>query len=140
MATSYTAQPKPDHGFFMKTAIAMAVIIVLGFSTQLAMGRSTFAVPLMLHLHALVFFGWTLLFVVQTALVGRSSARLHKRLGWVGAVWATAVVLLGIYTTVMMVRRGAAPFFFTPSYFLYRRRSTPESLRGRSFLQTVIET
>ncbi|MDD1453303.1 hypothetical protein NHF48_023905 [Sphingomonas sp. H160509] len=28
-------------------------------------------------------------------------------------------MLLGIYTTVMMVGRGAAPFFFTPSYFLY---------------------
>jgi hypothetical protein len=66
-----------------------------------------------------VFFGWTLLFVVQPALVGRSFARIHQRLGWVGASWARAVVLLEIYTTLMMVRRGAAPFFFTPSYFLY---------------------
>ncbi len=79
---------------------------------------TTFVVPLMLHLHALVFFGWTLLFVLQTALVGRSSARLHKRLGWIGAVWAATVVTLGLYTTIMMVSRGAAPFFFTPSYFL----------------------
>jgi hypothetical protein len=124
MATICTATPKPDHGFFMKTAIAMAIVIVLGFSTQLAMGRSTFAVPFMLHLHALVFFGWTVLFVVQTALVGRSSGRIHRRLGWVGAVWATAVVMLGLYTTVMMVGRGAAPFFFTPSYFLYMNSLT----------------
>jgi hypothetical protein len=124
MATTYSAPPKPDHGFFMKTAIAMAVVIVFGFSTQLAMGRSTFAVPFMLHLHALVFFGWTALFVVQTALVGRSSARLHKRLGWVGAVWTAAVVMLGLYTTIMMVGRGTAPFFFTPSYFLYMNSLT----------------
>ncbi|WP_294211908.1 hypothetical protein [uncultured Sphingomonas sp.] len=112
-------QPPVDQRLFLKLAIAMALVIVLGFSTQLAMGRSTFAMPVMVHVHALVFFGWTALFVVQTALVGRTAAPLHRRLGWLGAGWATAVVVIGLYTTAMMVRRGAAPFFFTPSYFLF---------------------
>ncbi|WP_129586220.1 hypothetical protein [Sphingomonas montana] len=97
----------------------MAITIVLGFATQLAMGRSSFSSPAILHVHALVFFGWTALFVLQTALAGRGTIALHRRLGWVGAAWATVVVMLGIYMTAMMVRRGAVPFFFTPAYFLF---------------------
>jgi uncharacterized membrane protein len=123
MATANAARAA-DHRLFFKLAVAMAIVIVLGFSTQLAMGRSTFAVPVMLHVHALVFFGWMLLFVVQTALVGSAVASTHRRLGWIGAIWAFVLVLLGIYTTVMMVRRGAAPFFFTPSYFLFMNSLT----------------
>lgn len=108
-----------DQRFFLKLAVAMAVVIVLGFSMQLAMGRSSFAVPPMVHVHALAFFGWTALFVMQSALVDRGSLALHRRLGWLASGWAAALLPLGIYMTVMMVRRGAAPFFFVPSYFLY---------------------
>ncbi len=105
--------------FFLKLAIAMAVVIFVGFSLQWVMGRSTFAVPVAVHVHALLFFGWTVLFVVQTAFAGRADRKLHRRLGWIGAGWAGAVVIVGVYTTAMMVRRGGAPFFFTPAYFLF---------------------
>ncbi len=105
--------------FFLKLAIAMAVVIFVGFSLQWVMGRSTFAVPVAVHVHALLFFGWTVLFVVQTAFAGRADRKLHRRLGWIGACWAGAVVIVGVYTTAMMVRRGGAPFFFTPAYFLF---------------------
>lgn len=108
-----------DQRLFLKLAIAMAVVIVIGFGTQLAMGRSGFAMPVAVHVHALVFFGWTVLFVVQTAFAGRRDMILHRRLGWIGAGWSAAVVIVGLYTTAMMVRRGATPFFFTPGYFLF---------------------
>ncbi|NJC35287.1 hypothetical protein GGR88_002801 [Sphingomonas jejuensis] len=119
MATVHVTRHANDHRLFLKLAIAMALVIVLGFSTQLAMGRSSFSAPVMVHVHAVAFFGWTVLFVVQTALVGSEARQLHRRLGWVGAGWAAAVVAIGLYTTVMMVRRGGAPFFFTPAYFLF---------------------
>jgi hypothetical protein len=120
MATLQAALPKVSGDrLFRNLAIAMAAVVVAGFSMQLAMGRSTFAAPVVLHVHAAVFFGWTALFVLQTMLVDRGSLALHRRLGWLGAGWAAAVVLLGSYVTVMTVRRGGAPFFFTPSYFLF---------------------
>lgn len=107
-----------DTKLFLWLAIAMASVIVFGFSLQLAMGRSTFAVPVYVHLHALIFFGWTTLFVLQTALISSGNRALHRRLGWVGAGWAAAVVLMGTLTTILSVRAGRTPFFFTPAYFI----------------------
>ena len=46
----------------------MAAVIVAGFSLNLALGRSTFAVPVIYHVHAVTFFAWTGLFVLQTRL------------------------------------------------------------------------
>lgn len=116
------AGPRPGYGrddrFFLTMAIAMALTIVAGFSVQLAMGRSSFASPPRVHLHALVFFGWVTLYVVQNVLVTRGSIALHRRLGWIGAGWASAMIVIGIYTTVTMVQNGATPFFFLPAYFL----------------------
>ena len=107
-----------DDRFFLTMAVLMAVVIVAGFSLQLAMGRSTFSVPWMVHAHALLFFGWTAFYVLQSALIAGRSVALHRRLGWIGAGWAVAIVLVGITTTIMMVRRGTTPFFFEPAFFL----------------------
>jgi hypothetical protein len=116
------AKPLPDFGrddrFFLMMAVAMALTTVAGFSLQLAMGRSTFNSPPAVHLHAVVFFGWVALFVTQNILVTRGSIRLHRRLGWIGAGWAGAMVPVGLYTTIAMVRNGTTPFFFLPGYFL----------------------
>ncbi len=120
MATQAT--PLPGYGrddrFFLTMAVAMALTIVAGFSLQLAMGRSSFASPPLVHLHAIVFFGFVALYVVQNALVTRGSIALHRRLGWLGAGWASAMVVIGIYITVTMARNGTTPFFFLPAYFL----------------------
>ncbi len=110
---------RSDDRFFLIMAIVMAFTLVAGFSVQLAAGRSSFAAPPIVHLHALTFFGWTFFYVVQTALGTSKSQVLHRRLGWVGAFWTLALVVVGIATTVVMVRRGGAPFFFTPAGFLF---------------------
>lgn len=116
------ANPRPGYGcddrFFLRMAIVMALTIVAGFSLQAATGRSTFGAPPLVHLHAFIFFGWVVLFVSQNLLVTRGSIALHRRLGWVGAGWASAMVVVGTYTTVAMTRNAATPFFFLPAYFL----------------------
>lgn len=107
-----------DEGFFLGGAIAMAVIIVAGFSTQLAMGRSTFAAPLLVHAHAVVFMGWVAIYVLQNAFVATGHMALHRRLGWLATGWVAAMLVLGYLVTVAMVRRGQVPFFFRPLQFL----------------------
>jgi hypothetical protein len=116
------AEPLPGYGrddrFFLTMAIVMALTVVAGFSLQLAAGRSSFGAPPLVHLHAVVFFGWVTLFVTQNLLVTRGSIALHRRLGWIGAAWASAMIVIGIYITVTMARNGTTPFFFLPAYFL----------------------
>ena len=109
---------RTDHDFFFVSAMVMAGIVVAGFGTQWLMGRSTVHSPAILHLHGAVFLSWTIFYVLQSGLVARGSVALHKRLGWIGAVLAPLMVVLGTYMTVMMVRRGGTPFFFEPAYFL----------------------
>jgi hypothetical protein len=112
--TSYVS----DERFFMRGAIAMAVVIVVGFSTQLAMGRSTFARPPLVHAHAIVFMGWVAIYVLQNIFVATERMALHRLLGWIAAGWMVLMVVLGCMVTVAMVRRGQVPFFFRPLQFL----------------------
>ena len=107
-----------DERFFLRAALIMALIIVAGFSFQLAMGRSTFASPLRVHAHAMLFMGWVGIYVVQNALVASGRIHLHRRLGWVGAAWMVAMVVSGFVVTIAMVRAGTVPFFFQPVHFL----------------------
>ncbi len=119
MAT--VAHPRPGYGrddrFFLSMALVMAAIIVAGFSMQLAMGRSSFSAPPLVHFHAVIFFGWVVIYVTQSALVTRGSMPLHRRLGWLAAAWATTMVGVGIFTTMTMARQGTVPFFFSLPIF-----------------------
>lgn len=118
MAQVSPARSAGDERFFLRAAIAMTAVIVAGFSTQLAMGRSTFASPLLVHAHAVVFMGWVTLYLLQNIFVATDRMALHRKLGWIGAAWIFAMLWLGIAVTVAMVRRGQAPFIFRPLQFL----------------------
>src|SRR6476661_10877196 len=107
-----------DERFFLGAAIAMTVVIVAGFSNQLAMGRSTFYSPPLVHAHAIIFMGWVAIYLLQNIFVATDRMALHHRLGWVAAVWMVAMLVLGCLVTVAMVRRGHVPFFFRPLQFL----------------------
>lgn len=107
-----------DERFFLRSAIIMAAIIVIGFSMQWAMGRSTFASPLRVHIHAILFMGWVAIYLAQNVLVASGRVDLHRRLGWIAAVWMIPMVVSGLLITTIMVRNGNAPFFFQPLHFL----------------------
>lgn len=118
LARERLAPATGDEAFFLRAAIVMAAIIVAGFSFQLAMGRSTFASPVRVHAHALLFMGWVAIYVTQNVLVATGRVDLHRKLGWLAAAWAAAMVVSAFFVTVMMVRHGTVPFFFRPLHFL----------------------
>jgi len=107
-----------DERFFLRAAILMAVTIVAGFSFQLAMGRSTFASPIRVHAHAILFMGWVAIYLLQNIFVATNRMHLHRRLGWIGAVWIFPMIFMGFYVTIVMARQGYVPFFFRPLHFL----------------------
>lgn len=120
MATLAETRPTAtgDERFFLIAAVLMTLVVIAGFSLQLAAGRSSFDAPWPLHLHAGLFFGWVFFYLFQNALVATGAVALHRRLGWLAALLVPAMVAVGVQITVAMVQRGTVPFFFTPAYFL----------------------
>lgn len=123
MATLHAGQPprtaeQAERRFFMFLSLAMALTIVAGFSLNLAMGRSSFAVPLAYHAHAVVFMGWLALFVAQAVTIGTGRRALHIRLGRLAYAWIPVLVALGIMIMVVVARRNGGPFFFAVNEFL----------------------
>ena len=112
------APPKGDERFFLGAAIVMTLVIVGGFSNQLAAGRSTFYSPPLVHAHAIVFMGWIMIYLLQNILVATDRIAIHRRLGWMAAGWMVPMIVLGFCVTLAMLRRGQVPFFFRPLHFL----------------------
>lgn len=105
-------------GFFRTLAILMALVIVAGFSTQYAMGRSTFAARPLVHVHGITFMTWVGIFVTQSWLATRGPIALHRKLGWIGAGWIAVLIVMGCWISIDVTQRGTAPFFFRPQHFL----------------------
>ena len=118
LAQQPVAPAAGDERFFLRAAIIMAVTIVAGFSFQYLMGRSTFASPIRVHLHAFFFMGWVAIYLMQNIFVATGRMQLHRRLGWIAAFWIIPMVVMGCFVTVEMVRRGYVQFFFRPLQFL----------------------
>jgi hypothetical protein len=107
-----------DHRFAATMATIMGLVVVAGFSTQFLAGRSTFASPLRVHVHAVVFMGWVSIFVAQSWLATRGPLALHRKLGWIAAGWMVLMVVAAMAVMLAVVRNGTTPFFFQPQHFL----------------------
>ena len=114
----YSQADARGERFFGMLAIAMAVTVVAGFSTQLGMGRSTFASPARVHFHAIIFMGWVAISVAQTWFATRGPMALHRKLGWLALGWMVLMVVAALTVIVTMARNATVPFFFTPQQFL----------------------
>ena len=112
------AQIGLEERFFLRAAIAMAVVVASAFSFNLAMGRSSFHAPPLVHAHAIAFMGWVAIYLLQNVLVATGRIDLHRLLGWIGAGWIAMMVVLGNVALVLMVRRGGVPFTFQPLHLL----------------------
>lgn len=92
---------KVNNRFYLFMALAMTAVIVGGFSQTVPNDfLTTPGLPLLLHVHGMVFTCWVLLFVAQPAFVANGSMALHRKLGWVGAGLAAAMVVMGIAATL----------------------------------------
>jgi hypothetical protein len=118
---SVPVKKRADDIFFTTMSVIMLAIIFMGFASSYFLRGAVFshlASPLV-HLHGAVFSSWIILFVVQSSLVSAGNVRLHRKLGIVGGVIASLMVILGILTPIGTLRRGAhLPVIFTPTSFL----------------------
>ncbi len=116
-----------DRSFFRNLITAMAVILVAGFVVQLAMGRSSFGAPPIVHAHAIAFMGWVSITLAQVWLVAGGNMAAHRKLGYLAVAWSIGLLILGPLVTIATVQTARTPFFFQPQHFLV---ANPVSLIG----------
>jgi hypothetical protein len=97
-----------DHRFFSVMAVVMAITIVAGFANtyvpKVVTGAPT--LPLIIHIHAVIFASWLAFFVIQTTLVFSGRTDVHRRLGIIGVVLAALMLVVGIATAIIVARLG----------------------------------
>jgi hypothetical protein len=96
--------------FYLGIGLAIIAAVVIGFSRSIGEGllHPTSARPLTLHVHVALFTAWLLVFVAQAVLVGARKMRWHRRLGYGSIGLASAMVVSGVATTIVMTQLRAA--------------------------------
>jgi hypothetical protein len=115
-----------DRKFYTGIAIAMLFTALFGFSRTYFLGlisgharTITGRVPnATVHLHALLFMSWLVLFIVQTRLIAMHRVKLHRKLGYFGVALAAAMIVVGGRTAVEAARLGAVPPGANPWSFM----------------------
>jgi hypothetical protein len=116
-----------DRVFYSAMALVMALTVFAGFGStyyfRFFSGGPTATLSggpftALVHVHALLFTSWVLLFIVQTTLVASRRVAVHRRLGMAGTGLAAAMVVAGTFTALEAARRGAAPPGVEPLAFL----------------------
>jgi hypothetical protein len=98
-----------NPSFFFWMTLAMAFFVFGGFGMQSfvpALQGNFPPAPPIVHLHGVVFIGWMILLVVQSALVGAGHVRLHRALGVWGIAQGTATILIGLMMQLVASARG----------------------------------
>jgi hypothetical protein len=109
-----------ERRFFFYISLVFFIVIAAGFSSDVFARHEWFTnFPWPVHVHAVVFSSWIILYVVQNWLVadGRN-VMLHRRLGWLGAAIAFVMVPLGIAGTMFAIARGSIAGLFPLGLFL----------------------
>ncbi len=110
---------RAERRFFLIMAIALAGTVVFGFGLDLQrISWNIKDMPVQVHIHAALFFGWTILYVAQNWLVDRGAMPAHRQLGLLMAGLSPAMLVVGIATTVLAIRMHRVPPFFQPGLFL----------------------
>lgn len=96
--------------FFLVMALAMAVLIAIGFSYTVGENllRPAWPRPAILYVHALVAGAWIPLLIVQASLVRAGRVDLHRCVAAWGVVHAALIPTLGLATAVAMAHARLA--------------------------------
>ena len=107
MSTSAVASAdrlRERSSFYFYFSLVFVAIAFGGFARTylIPAATGTFDGPPLLHVHGILFLGWTVLLAVQTNFAARGRIDRHRALGLVGISLATAMV----FTAVAVVVRG----------------------------------
>jgi hypothetical protein len=114
MTTRPVALPRPSSApaaflrqyFYFCMSLLIAVVVVYGFSQTIGHNllHASPVPPFILTIHAIVFPGWIVFFILQSALVRIRNVPLHRTLGWFGLALGISILVLGYITATAMDR------------------------------------
>ena len=92
--------------FYHCMSFLIAAVVIYGFShtTSRRLIHANPPPPILLWIHAVVFSSWVTFYILQSALVRMRKVKLHRTLGWVGAVLGATMVVVGPWTALIMAR------------------------------------
>ena len=93
-----------EQYFYFLMALLIPVIVVFGFSYTITQNliHPVIPRPAVLYVHAAVFSGWLLFFLVQSALVRTHRVKWHRSIGWFGAAFGALIPIVGTATAIAM--------------------------------------
>lgn len=97
---------KHDRAFFLAYAALAWVSVIMGFGPEVdgqLKGRAPFP-PLIVHVHAVIFTGWLVLFSAQVWLIRSRRPDIHRKLGLAAVALVPVMVVLGVATTLVSRR------------------------------------
>lgn len=126
MATLAPRRPAApaDRWFFTSTALLMLALVFIGFAPSYYLSGVVAPPPglkpatTLVHVHALLFSAWMLLFVLQTQLVAWRRTDLHRALGTIGFVMLPAMIAIATVSALHGVHRASGPPMIPPLTFL----------------------
>ena len=92
--------PRGDNLFFFGMAVVALIVVLVGFArTYFLAGLFRAPLPnLLVHIHGAAFTLWIILFITQISLVTARRVDLHRRLGLLGFLLASVMIVLGTLT------------------------------------------
>jgi len=102
---------KRENNFYVIVSYLMLLVVLVGFGPRYFL-KAPFepnAIPLHIHIHALVFTGWIILFIIQIKLVRFLKYRTHIQLGYWSVGLAVLMVFYGINTAISGAINGHNP-------------------------------
>jgi len=101
---------RAERIFYMAMSVAILITVFAGFSRTFFLRPYFQTQPLLpvLIAHGIIFSSWIILFLTQTTLIAAKRTRIHMRLGILGGVLASLMIIIGVYTSLVRAK-GPSP-------------------------------
>ena len=96
--------------FYKLMGMVLLVLVITGFGiSAIVRELNPVELPLLFHVHAIVYLAWFTLFIVQVYLIGANNRELHKRLGQFSVIIILAMLVSGWMMAQGSYDRGISP-------------------------------
>lgn len=104
------AQHTGRDSFYVSTGVAALLIVLLGFlpTYWIPVVATDASLQVLVHLHALLFFGWVILFLLQAVLLKNGRVATHRRAGKFVGAWALVTIVAATWLAFETIARDLA--------------------------------